>query len=792
VRGPRWADRSDIFASAALLALSLVLFADVVIGGRTFYYGDLTTYFRGASVAFREIVLSGEFPSWNRFFSGGQPMAANPEFSTFYPLRYLILLPSLNAGWDLHLWIHIPVAAIGMFALLRSMELRIVSSLLGGVAFAFSGFFLSYISIPPFLFTLAWLPATLLFARKFLKSGRPGWFAAASASLGLQLLAGEPTTVMQTCMLIGAYAIYEATGSERKAPRLSRNVLFTILIVLVAVLVGAVQFLPMADHAAQTVRARGLPLEQVRWWSMPPMRALEMIFPDIMGPLEENQRWYWGRVFYFHWTGPYLPRIYAGVLPTMLALGGVIARVRGWGLYLTVAAGSLVLAAGDHTPLLAWLHAAGLFRSFRYPEKFILMAVVASVIFGAVVFDAVLKGDRRAARASMWIALVAATLSAALFAMSSSDLYAGIWTALWELPPDSMGAAVVDMSAKVWALGTVRGLAALVILWGLTNGRRSGWAIAAVAALVLDLLPLNTSVARRIEEEFFEPPPIARQMSERPGTFRLFHEADLAEQLAPPTAAGSRIAGDARYPQLRDGLYGRLASAFGFETILENDYDLSNLRPTTSFTSVFVTSLIEGDQRAAATMLRMSNVGFRIPPQASAADPIRLEALQTLPRYYFADTLVPIRTGGDFLTKLRGWRGSDRVAFIGAAPAAIETGRVVGVREGATSADVDVVSGGLSFLVASVTWDRYWSATFDGVDTEILRANLAYQGVFIPPGRHRVRFRYYNPLIAAGAAISAATLLGLALLVLRTPQAFASSLTARSTASGVGTAAASR
>jgi uncharacterized membrane protein YfhO len=117
---------------------------------------------------------------------------------------------------------------------------------------------------------------------------------------------------------------------------------------------------------------------------------------------------------------------------------------------------------------------------------------------------------------------------------------------------------------------------------------------------------------------------------------------------------------------------------------------------------------------------------------------------------------------------------------------------VVEVRERATSADVEVVAQAPSCVVASVTWDRYWSATIDGAATQILRTNLAYQGVFIPPGRHRVSFRYRNPLIAAGAAISAATLLGLALLVLRRPQALASSLTARSTASGVGTAAASR
>jgi uncharacterized membrane protein YfhO len=41
----------------------------------------------------------------------------------------------------------------------------------------------------------------------------------------------------------------------------------------------------------------------------------------------------------------------------------------------------------------------------------------------------------------------------------------------------------------------------------------------------------------------------------------------------------------------------------------------------------------------------------------------------------------------------------------------------------------------------------------------IVPANLAYQGVAVPAGTHRLELRYRNPLLFAGAAISVVTVL---------------------------------
>jgi uncharacterized membrane protein YfhO len=82
-------------------------------------------------------------------------------------------------------------------------------------------------------------------------------------------------------------------------------------------------------------------------------------------------------------------------------------------------------------------------------------------------------------------------------------------------------------------------------------------------------------------------------------------------------------------------------------------------------------------------------------------------------------------------------------------------------RESANDAAIDVVADGTSFLVMSVTAHKYWTIFIDGVEARAVLTNLGYQGIVVPRGRHLVTMRYRNPLIAAGAAISLATLLAL-------------------------------
>src|SRR5688572_13885951 len=206
MKGP--ARRNDRLAIALLVLLPSLFFGDVLLGLGNFYMRDLTRYYYPTKQIYRDIAYGGELPLWNRYFHAGQPIAANPEHEIFYPLTWLILLPSYYLGYRLHILIHIYIGLVGMYAMLRSMDLGSRAAFFGAVSFGLGGLYLSYVNLLPILFCAAWLPLTCLYVRRFLLEPRLRTFALASLFLGIQCLVAEPTTVMQTGFLIGMYGLY--------------------------------------------------------------------------------------------------------------------------------------------------------------------------------------------------------------------------------------------------------------------------------------------------------------------------------------------------------------------------------------------------------------------------------------------------------------------------------------------------------------------------------------------------------------------------------------------------------
>jgi hypothetical protein len=71
-----------------------------------------------------------------------------------------------------------------------------------------------------------------------------------------------------------------------------------------------------------------------------------------------------------------------------------------------------------------------------------------------------------------------------------------------------------------------------------------------------------------------------------------------------------------------------------------------------------------------------------------------------------------------------------------------------------------------ALLVVAETYYPGWHATVDGQPAAILRANYLSQGVVVPEGKHTVELRYEPDSLRTGAVLSAASLAGLAGLVL--------------------------
>jgi len=54
---------------------------------------------------------------------------------------------------------------------------------------------------------------------------------------------------------------------------------------------------------------------------------------------------------------------------------------------------------------------------------------------------------------------------------------------------------------------------------------------------------------------------------------------------------------------------------------------------------------------------------------------------------------------------------------------------------------VDAPAGGI--VVLNDVWHPWWRASIDGVSTDILKANVIFRAVVVPPGIHTVRFTFH-------------------------------------------------
>lgn len=68
--------------------------------------------------------------------------------------------------------------------------------------------------------------------------------------------------------------------------------------------------------------------------------------------------------------------------------------------------------------------------------------------------------------------------------------------------------------------------------------------------------------------------------------------------------------------------------------------------------------------------------------------------------------------------------------------------------------EVEVTTAAAGFVVLNDIWHPWWKAEVDGVETEILKANVLFRAVQVPAGTHKVRFTFH-PLDGAIAELRA-------------------------------------
>lgn len=705
----------------ALAVATAVAHAPVVLGGETWddvrYHAEVAPPRLAAAAA----VQGGAWPAWWDGTGLGVPLAAEPSHGAIYPPGWSASTPR---GLDLLLILHLAWAALGVAVWARTrVPPRTVAAsdpgvLVAGVLIATSGLLASTAlrGALPALAHLPWIGAAatwLVIASSRARREQAMAAAALGALIGLVGLTGELAALVDAVILAVAIA-----GRRRTWAALGLG-LGGGLAIACAQWVPAVLHLP---HAAGA-QVAGLPLS----------RLLELIVPASFGATDPDRA-----VAALAGAAPWAPSLFVGA--PLFALAAVRAPARRL-LGALAAFGALALVTGRG----GWPAVLGA------PELHLTALVLVLAPSASTGVDALVAGDRRAARA---LALAAGCMAVALAAIA-------VLRARDPALAPALGRALLD-----GALGLACTVAAGVLAWR-AAGKAAGRATPILLALLVlpgvgAMRSLAPTIARATVEDA---PPWVRAADGLPRPLRAFRPTFLSGQVADPVEqVGDVIA----------TLGGASAWRWGIAAARSTDLGRSRLHDR-----VWLAAAREG-----GALLDRFGISLAILPETLIV-PRKLTALGR--RGGWALVALPVAPVAGVL---RGWRRAvdpeDALAlmFAPGGGTGVLRGTVVLGEAGDARLDkgppvpctIDAWTEGDIALVCSPEVDGWatisssaapgWTVTVDGAPRGWVVADVLRRAVKIDAGMHRIAWTYATPGGTAGGVLAGLGVLALLGLVI--------------------------
>ena len=758
-------------AALGLAAAVAAVFSGALFGPGVFFQRDILAYWYPGMAAFRRAVADGAWPLWNPHSGFGAPLLADASFQIAYPPTWLALRLPLHLYYKLFAVGHCLWAAFGTRLLARRLGASPGAAALAGGAFALSGPLLSAVSLFHHYAGASWMPWVL--AGVVALARRPG--PASALALGLagggQLLAGSGDLCLATGLAGAAGLAWHLAPVRPGGPDAVRLAGHGLLAATVAVLIGALQWLPTAAQALSGARAaQGA---GSTYWSLHPWSLADLVVPRLLAGLPLAVE---ARAVLFEGRAPLLEVLYLGVSTLALFALALAAGGRGARALVLLTLFFLGASLGRHTPLYDVLVALPGFGLMRYPQKHLLAASLGV---------ALVAGAGMHVWLSPWGATIgrrASRLAGALVVASGLGVAAALWLLSGAGPLESLvgqttaaAPAMGSAAARVARSAVLLAAIGLLIVWRANRERPPGLA---TALLVLVWGADLVSVGRTVNP--LGPPELVET---RPSLVdRLLPHADetRVQQVVPDPACMRDVDGPRSWSPAARAAFASveaLRPPTGVRWGLFGSFDgeFTGLEPRWAG-PVASAAWRLADSPAGLRLQRIGNVGHVVfvghagpggpalaerLPTASACGLELLRVDDPLPRAYVVGAERHVE--GDAVAALLDPGFDPRTQVLlpdarpGGSPGPPGSARVV-----SRAADVVVVEAELSapgVLVLVEGFDPGWRASVDGRPAPVLRANVLFRAVRLAPGRHEVRFTYRPAAATLGAGSSAAGLL---------------------------------
>jgi hypothetical protein len=765
-------DPADIeWAPYALAAVALAAGWLVMtwpwLSGRVTIPWDAKAQFLPQIQFLAQSLARGESPFWNPYTFSGMPQIADPQSMIFSPPYLLLALVNGSpSAWAVDVTTLLAQLAGSLALMLWFADRRWhwAGALIAGLVFCFGASMAWRIQHTGQVLSLAYWPIGLLCLDRALDRRSYGYGAALGVVMACIIL-GRDQVALLCVYLLAAYGIWRIAASEHPARAFATAFL---PLALGAVIAAAIVALPLTFTALLAAGSNRpvIDLEGAGRGSLHPALLLTFLIPHVFGAAGRMED-YWGPPS-FAWkdTGLYIAQnmgqVYLGLIPLLLILIALIRMQlfdRDIRFFTGAALFILLYALGWYTPAFQFMYEfipgvalyrrpadatfvigalgailAGyaVHRMFERPwETFgedaivIVVGVIAASLVTALALGLHLDRVERLAL-PLTIASVCLLISIAAIRFAKPRIALQPWHAALAL-------------AAVTAADLAR-----------NNGPNTSSALSPAVYEAMNPGTTNETVVRLKALTAANPSDTRRDRIELLGLGFHWPNISMSQQLENTLG----------YNPVRARLYSEATGA-GDHIGAPGDRKFSALLP--SYRSPFVDLL---GLRYIAAGAPLESIDPTIKPGdfrliEKNADGLIYENPRAVPRVLFPkaargvdfDALVKSGPWPEFdpakTVLIDGPQNAVRTSLGGAANAP-HTIKITRYRNTEVIVETESVSGG--WAVLNDLWHPWWFAELDGVPVPLMRANVLFRAVDVPPGRHTVRFQF-RPVQGAWAQV---------------------------------------
>ena len=744
--------------SAALIAFAVgwAVFAFPWLSGEVTIPYDAKAHFQPQLQFLANALHTGQSPFWTHNVFGGSPQIADPQSLIFSPallLAYLEPAPSFRQ-LDLYCFALLALAGFSVLMLFRDRGWHPAGAIVAALATAFGGSSIWRIQHTKQIELFAFVMLALWLLERALERKSMPYGLLSGVAGGLMIM--EPGQVaMLGCYLLAGYTLDHWFGQ----PRFWTSVRETLPALLSAGLVTALlaagpilfSFLFVLDSNRPEI-----PFKEAIRGSLHPASLLTAIVPNLYSVRGDLPYWGPGSL---GWPAEWLSmsenmlEVYVGALPILLLLALGFMKGRLWSreirFFSIAAAALLIYAVGRYTHIFAWLYdyipGIDLFR--RPADATYALGAMVSIASGYAL-HLIVSGKETPDRKTKYVVpgVIAALIALSLGVAASHDqLDWAVWPVL--------------LSSAVFAVGW--------LVLHLAHRYAGRYSVATIA-LLAGFVTLDLAIGNGPNRSTGQPPSKYEEL--RVDT-RNETIAFLKDRLDHPSSPAQRdrvemVGVGFEWPNI--GLIHNFDHVMGYNP-LRLGIAVGGLGASETVAEVWerrFTPLYPSYRSLMSDMLGLRYIAVKQPIETvdktlkpgdlklitRTKDAYIYENIGAFPRVMFASEWLPADFGR--LIKDGRWPKFDPMRTVlldesslqapafRSLPVSLSKATVALRTYKNTEVEIDeeFLTGG--FVVLNDVWHPWWFGTVDGKPAEVLRANVVFRAIRVPPGKHTVRFEF--------------------------------------------------